>query len=601
MVSPLLVTTLSLSFNKQPEHQGNAASFEQFVPLAAHSPAWVPRLAQALPSQITHRGNQVLLNGRRVSMPWIQQQQKLGLADASLVSELGFELLNSNSPTQQPVAWFSAPDQLKLESWLTPQYRYLDVSSLQRLGWQVERQGESLQISTPTARITGLQQQQQPWGNRLVISLDRATPYQLTESQGELALTLDAQTDSNAAANAAQALVSQAKPGLAHLKLEPSGARTVLRLAYDSALRPQVQTQSNPSRLVIDLRPDAMVERDILWAPGLRWQQQWVSLGNSKFPVVGLEVDPRQAGLSLRPMLSATSGSNITGTAPLAATTQHNQGIAAINGGFFNRNNRLPLGAIRSADRWLSGPILSRGALGWSDRGEVTVGRLSLRETLTANGQPILLQATNSGYVGAGVARYTPDWGSSYSTIIDRETLVTVRNHQVTSQKPVAQAGQAAPIPGDGYLLVIRADAAALDKLAVGTKLEITAQTQPDEFSRFAQVMGAGPLLIQNRQIVLDAQAEKFSASFIQEEAPRSVIATNPQSKLLLLTVHNRVNGSGPTLAELAQLMHQLGLVNALNLDGGSSTTLYLGGQILNRMPNSTASISNGIGVFIQP
>jgi len=47
--------------------------------------------------------------------------------------------------------------------------------------------------------------------------------------------------------------------------------------------------------------------------------------------------------------------------------------------------------------------------------------------------------------------------------------------------------------------------------------------------------------------------------------------------------------------------MQQLGAVNALNLDGGSSTTLYLGGQLLDRLPRTAARVHNGIGVFLQP
>jgi exopolysaccharide biosynthesis protein len=54
-------------------------------------------------------------------------------------------------------------------------------------------------------------------------------------------------------------------------------------------------------------------------------------------------------------------------------------------------------------------------------------------------------------------------------------------------------------------------------------------------------------------------------------------------------------------LAEAAQVVQQLGVVNALNMDGGSSATLYLGGQVLNRAVSTTAPVHNGIGVFIQP
>lgn len=115
------------------------------------------------------------------------------------------------------------------------------------------------------------------------------------------------------------------------------------------------------------------------------------------------------------------------------------------------------------------------------------------------------------------------------------------------------------------------------------------------------QVIGAGPLLVQNRQVVLNAESEQFATAFAQQSAARSVIGSTATGTLMLVAVHNRLDGSGPTLREAAQIMLQLGAVNALNLDGGSSTTLYLGGQLLDRIPSTAARVNNGIGVFIRP
>jgi hypothetical protein len=233
----------------------------------------------------------------------------------------------------------------------------------------------------------------------------------------------------------------------------------------------------------------------------------------------------------------------------------------------------------------------------------VAVGRLNLQETLkTSTGQQFPVVYVNSGYVGLGVYRHTQDWGSAYTPILDNERIVTVRNDRVTQQQRAGAAGKnPIPIPADGYLLIIRGNDAAFNALSVGTGIEIEAATQPTEFDRYPNVLGAGPLLVQNRQVVLNAQGEQFSAAFQQQGAVRSVIATTAEGNLLLVAIHNRIGGSGPTLAETAQLMQQMGAVNALNLDGGSSTTLYLGGRLLDRIPATAAQVHNGIGVFIQP
>ncbi|NJO78136.1 MAG: phosphodiester glycosidase family protein [Cyanobacteria bacterium RM1_2_2] len=597
LMSPLLVVALSLTLNKQ---QGNAEPFQSAsLTPAAQSPAWVPTLAQASIPRIIRQGERVVLNGKELSMPWSQRQQEVGIADAGLIASMGVELLDTNTAKQQPVRWFSdhRTTPLNLMPWFNQHYRYLDITELAtQFGWQVQVRGDTLQIATPSAQITAVRQGPQDWGDRVVIDLNQPTPWQVSEQAGETVIAIDAQIDPSVV----RTFAAKAGKQIQSLKLEARGNQTLLRLTYPGSLRPRIWSLNNPNRLLIDVRPDSLVERNILWTDGIRWQQQWVNLGASQFPVVMLELDPRQSGLSLKPILSNPAGNG--GTAPLLTAAKQSQVIAAINAGFFNRNNQLPLGAIRRDHQWLSGPILNRGAIGWNEAGDLKIGHLKLQETLTTStGQRLTMQATNSGYVGAGVARYTPEWGQKYTTILDAETLITVERNRITKHQPVEKAGQLLSIPREGYLLVVRADQAALSNLAVGTTLQVEAATLPDEFSRYAQILGAGPVLIRDRQVVLNPQSEQFSTSFTQEGAPRSVIATTAEGKIAFVTVHHRINGSGPTLSEVAQIMRQLGAVQALNLDGGSSTTLYLGGQILNRLPSTAARIHNGIGVFLQP
>ncbi|MGC1393645.1 MAG: phosphodiester glycosidase family protein, partial [Coleofasciculaceae cyanobacterium] len=109
---------------------------------------------------------------------------------------------------------------------------------------------------------------------------------------------------------------------------------------------------------------------------------------------------------------------------------------------------------------------------------------------------------------------------------------------------------------------------------------------------------GAGPLLVQNQKVVLDAKAEGFSNAFIQQSAIRSCIGTTSKGTLLIAAIHHRVGGKGPNLTETAQLMQLLGAVNALNFDGGSSTGLDLGGQLLDRSSATVARVHNGLGIF---
>ncbi len=567
--------------------------------LALHSPSWVPTLAQAAvpPIPLTRQGRQVVVNGQPLSVAWSERQGNIGIADAGLVQGWGVSLLSTQDAAKQPIEWFSDPQgkPLVLPTWLTEQYRYLDISELaQKFGWQVQVKGTSLQIATPAAQIKGIRQGKQEWGDRIVIDLDQPSPWRLVESNGSAVITIDAPSPPS---------LSKFR-GVRGNRLRAfsvaSGAnKTVLTLGLPEGIRPRVWALTQPNRLLVDIRPDSMQPQDILWAPGLRWLQQTIAVGAARFPVVALEIDLRQPGVSLKPILSNTS--TVVGIAPLQSTAQRSKVAAAINAGFFNRNTQLPLGAIRQDDDWVSGPILNRGAIAWNSSGEATVGHLSLNETITTStGQRFPVLYFNTGYVGAGVSRYTRGWGSEYSTILDHEVLVTVKNGQVIKQQQ-AKGNVSIPIPSDGYLLVVRDYRDAANALGVGTTVQTETGTQPADFSQYTQVVGAGPLLLQNRQVVLNAESEQFAAAFAQQAAARSVIGSTSTGTLMLVAVHNRLDGAGPTLREAAQIMLQLGAVNALNLDGGSSTTLYLGGQLLDRIPSTAARVNNGIGVFIRP
>ncbi len=384
------------------------------------------------------------------------------------------------------------------------------------------------------------------------------------------------------------------------IKIGTDQFQTILRMEVPFGLHPHVATLPNPNRLVIDLRPDAMVERDILWAPGLRWRQQFLNIGASRFPVVWLEINLRAFGLKLKPIWSDPA--TLVGIAPLLQTAQRYAAAAAINGGFFNRNEQLPLGAIRRDGRWFSSPILNRGAIAWNDAGQVKIGRLSVQETLISTGKSLPILAFNSGYLKAGASRYSWEWGPTYTPLSANEIIVVVQNNIVTAHLPGGIAGRTAfRIPPNGYLLALRDNSAAANSLPVGTLVRDVLTTAPADFAHYSQILAAGPLLVQNRQVILDAKAEQFSDAFVRETAVRSAIGITKTGTLLIVAVHNQTGGGGPTLAEIALVTQRLGCVDALNLDGGSSTSLYLGGQLLNRSPYTAARVHNGLGVFLQP
>ncbi|MEG4987483.1 phosphodiester glycosidase family protein [Microcoleus sp. BR0-C5] len=618
-------------------------------------------LAQSVPpSSIIRQGSQVSLNGRILPLSWTQQPAnstsanfRTWIADVGLMQSAGVDLLSSADSAKQPVQWFSVSltGAQSVAARATGPYRYLDVTDFARLaGWEISADGNILKITSPTASVTGIRQAEIESGDRIVVDIDRPAPWQVNFvnkpipsptptpnppddptkpaipprtpaapnletpddptkpalplqitpaapiAGQEWSIAIDAKVDRNAV----DRTFSTSKQ-LLSLKVEPAGAQTKVKVTIPLGWRPQVFSLGNPNRLVIDIRPDSLVEKNIVWAPGVQWRQQYQNLGTDRFPVVWLEVNPRQSGVKIRPLLSNPPVDQ--GTAPLLQTAEVSGAAAAINAGFFNRINRLALGAIRRDNKWLSGPILNRGAIAWNDRGEFAIDRLTLQESvITPANQFLPVSHLNSAYVQPGIARYNPDWGTTYTPLSGNEIVVTVAGDRVVSQSPGGAVGTTSfPIPANGYILALRADLFPASELSIGTLLRLETNTFPADFNRFPYILGGGPVLVQNSQVVLDAKAEGFSDAYVRQTAIRSAIGRNAAGNLLIVAVHNRAGGAGPNFAELAQILQQMGAVEALNLDGGSSTSLYLGGSLLDRPPSTAARVHNAIGIFIQP
>lgn len=96
--------------------------------------------------------------------------------------------------------------------------------------------------------------------------------------------------------------------------------------------------------------------------------------------------------------------------------------------------------------------------------------------------------------------------------------------------------------------------------------------------------VAGGPVLIMNGRIRITADQEVFFGTSIPDVHPRTAAGRTRDGDLLVMVVDGRQTVSrGVDLEELAQLMLDVGAVEALNLDGGGSSTLVVNGVLLNR------------------
>jgi hypothetical protein len=104
-------------------------------------------------------------------------------------------------------------------------------------------------------------------------------------------------------------------------------------------------------------------------------------------------------------------------------------------------------------------------------------------------------------------------------------------------------------------------------------------------WANMVEAMGGGPVLLKHGEIQDLWQAEVFPSDLSIRTHPRSAVGWTAQQQLVLFVCDGRQPGysMGLTTRELAQAMKELGCLEALNLDGGGSTTFVVKNQVLNK------------------
>lgn len=104
------------------------------------------------------------------------------------------------------------------------------------------------------------------------------------------------------------------------------------------------------------------------------------------------------------------------------------------------------------------------------------------------------------------------------------------------------------------------------------------------DFSKWKMqtAVGGGPVLVQNGEIQITNNEEiKFAGKAISDKHPRSAMGYTADGKLIFMIIEGRFPGKaeGATLTQEAQMLKQIGCVEALNLDGGGSSCLLINGK----------------------
>jgi len=328
-----------------------------------------------------------------------------------------------------------------------------------------------------------------------------------------------------------------------------------------------------------------------------------------------LEVDPRAYRIEV--LHSADAAVGLETTRSLA--TRHGA-LAAINGGYFVTSGLLAgdsTGLLKIDGRLLSEPDRGRAAVGFVERGGAThalFGRLTLAGAVRlADGTPLAVDGLNRARGADEAIVFTPEFHRTTLTGPAGLELVVAGGRIV--ERRSGRGGAA--IPADGWVLSLGAERALAegDRLAVGAPLALELRLCPFRgeeqecgavdalWGEAADAVAAGPLLLADGHAVEADAADAFSRVFARARHPRTALGVRADGTLLLVAVDGRdpERSVGMSIAELAALLLELGAVDALNLDGGGSTTMVVEGRTVNRPSDPGGERRNGDALLVFP
>lgn len=320
-----------------------------------------------------------------------------------------------------------------------------------------------------------------------------------------------------------------------------------------------------------------------------------------------LRVDPSRARLDVAHARDAVIG--LETTSSIAARLR---AVAAVNGGYFRMTGTFAgdsTGALQIDGRLLSEPDRARAAVGLvrSGRGTtVAMGHVSWEGEITTGGTRRRLDGVNRPRGRDEAVLFTPEFHATTLTD-DSGAEIVVRAGRVIQLRDAAGS---TPIPDDGFVLSTTGVARewAMRRLAPGTQVSVALRLKPADgggrnpWAAAEDVLGAGPKLVTAGRLDITVARERILPAFAADRHPRTAIGTLADGRVVLLVVDGRQpeHSIGMALEELARFLIALGVTEAINLDGGGSTTMVVKGRVMNQPSDATGErpVSDAIVVL---
>ena len=284
--------------------------------------------------------------------------------------------------------------------------------------------------------------------------------------------------------------------------------------------------------------------------------------------------------------------------------------LVAVNGGFGVLGDMRGYGGVLESLHVQDGELITQptdteACFGVTESGEFLSTPVEMKASVQIDAHTLPLGCVNQRRLdGCQVTLYTPRLGESTHTNRRRGSEVILAGlplpltpnyaHPYRVER-VSRDGNS-PIPRDGAVLWIstRLKDASVSEFDTGASGTLTLTLSPPEWNRVQHAIGGRLRLLKNGKInetlVEMHHAEKRHtpgkrASVLNlSHEPRTALGYNADTLFLIVADGRQPKYStGLTLYELASILIELGATEAINLDGGSSSTFIVGAALINK------------------
>jgi hypothetical protein len=340
-------------------------------------------------------------------------------------------------------------------------------------------------------------------------------------------------------------------------------------------------------------------------AQGFSYSQETLAEGPWSVQVIRIRRD--RSDLRIHVLLGGGDRLGVATLSSQASTFPRARGraLAALNGDFFARGGPclgdpeglcIRDGELISAPNgksafWMGpdrslhlGPVISLLSMTTPDGSSLAIGLNEERQE-----RPVLFTAA--------VGRRTPSaHGRECLLIAEAGTVLPIQpGVRSAFRLQSVHSGGNTPIPTNGVVLSLpESHGLSPAQSAPGSLWTLSTETRPD-LKGAPTALGGGPALLK------DGQPTQFQSSDARH--PRSAIGWNAQF-FFLVQVDGRQPGLsvGMSLTELASQFVRMGCTDALNLDGGGSSTLWARGQVMNTpCEGSERPMGNALLITLEP